>query len=258
MDWQEISGSWVWIHPQPVGIVHFLGGAFVASAPQFTYRWLLTEIGKAGYTIIATPFVNTFDHLGIARSVLNRFETLVERMQQQRLLPLGYYPVYGIGHSLGCKIHLLIGSLFQVERAGNILIAYNNYPVSQAIPLFGQLNLSEVLSLEFTPSPGETNELITNNYTVRRNLLIRFNNDTIDQTLGLHDLLENRFNYLISYITLPGNHLTPLTQEISWQTGDGFTPLDAVGQWLKQGFSRDLGRLRVEMLRWLNPLASQS
>lgn len=254
MDWQEISGSWVWIHPQPIGIIHFLGGAFVASAPQFTYRWLLTEIGKAGYVIIATPFVNTFDHTTISRSVLNRFESLLERMKSQNMLPLGYLPVYGIGHSLGCKIHLLIGSLFQVNRAGNIFIAYNNYPARQAIPFVEQLDVNQTISFEFTPSPLETEQLILNDYLVRRNLVIRFTDDTIDQSLNLEKILKTRYPNLTSCELLPGNHLTPIVQEITWQTSTNFTPFDALGQWLKQGLSRDLVKLKQEILRWLNPM----
>ncbi len=75
MDWQEISGSWVLLPPQPAAIVHFLGGAFIATAPHVTYRALLEALVKAGYGAIATPFVNTsFNHRAIARDVLNRFE----------------------------------------------------------------------------------------------------------------------------------------------------------------------------------------
>jgi hypothetical protein len=254
IEWQEISGNWVWLPPQPIGIIHFLGGAFVASAPQFTYRWLLTEIGKGGYAIIATPFVNTFDHISIARDVLNRFETLVEKLQEKKLLSPGYLPVYGIGHSMGCKLHLLIGSLYNVERAGNVLISYNNYPARRAIPLVEQLDVNQTLNFEFKPSPQETDEIILYNYLVRRNLLIRFTNDEIDQSLNLNPILQQRFAQLISLLVLPGNHLTPLGQEISWQTGESFTPLDAIGQWFKQEFSRDSTRLKTEILRWLNPL----
>lgn len=254
VEWREISGNWVWLPPQPIGIIHFLGGAFVASAPQLTYRWLLTEIGKAGYAIIATPFVNTFDHISIARDVLNRFETLVDQLQAKKLIKSDYLPVYGLGHSMGCKLHLLIGSLFTVERSGNILISYNNYPARQAIPLVEQLDVNQTLNFEFSPSPQETNQLISQSYTIRRNLLIRFTNDEIDQTLTLNPLLQDRFTQLVSLLVLPGNHLTPLGQEITWQTGDYFTPLDALGQWFKQGFSRDSSRLKQEILRWLNPL----
>ena len=114
MDWQEISGSWVLIPPRPIGIVHFLGGAFIAAAPQITYRWLLEQLGRQGYAVIATPFVNTLDHVAIARDVLNRFETTLNRLQATSVLRKRYLPIYGVGHSMGCKLHLLIGSLYSI------------------------------------------------------------------------------------------------------------------------------------------------
>ena len=52
MEWQELSGSWVLIPPQPIALIHFLGGAFVGTAPNVTYRWLLGELDKNGYGII--------------------------------------------------------------------------------------------------------------------------------------------------------------------------------------------------------------
>ncbi|MGL5871243.1 MAG: DUF1350 family protein [Xenococcaceae cyanobacterium] len=255
MDWQEIYGGWVLIPDrQAIGIVHFLGGAFVATAPQLTYRWLLEELAKAGYVTIATPFINTFDHVAIAREVLNRFETILERLQDNNALGKRYLPIYGMGHSMGCKLHLLIGGLFAVERAGNILISFNNYPVKRAIPFIEQLEIDTVFNLEFTPSPTETDEIIASSYKVRRNLLIEFNNDDLDQTFGLDRILKTRFPNMIARLELPGNHLTPLSQNLNWETGQVFTPFDAIGQWFKQEFSRDLQRLKQEILRWLNPV----
>lgn len=254
MYWQEISGSWVLIPRQPVGIIHFLGGAFVATAPNITYRWLLENLGKSGYAVVATPFVNTLDHRAIALNVLNRFESILERLQSTGKLKLGYLPIYGMGHSMGCKLHLLIGSLFEVEREGNILISFNNYPVKRAIPFIEPLALDvKTLNLEFVPSPEETQDLISENYLVRRNLLIRFSNDDIDQTNILNPILNSRYPNMIALLNLPGNHLTPLGQDIDWKAGEIFTPFDAVGQWIKKEFSRDIYRLRDEVLRWLNP-----
>lgn len=253
MNWQEISNSWILIPRHPVGIIHFLGGAFVGTAPNLTYRWLLENIAKEGYAIIATPFVNTLDHQAIARSVLNRFENILERLQENNRLDHKYLPVYGIGHSLGCKLHLLIGSLYEVERAGNILISFNNFPIRRAVPLIESLKIDTTLNLEFTPSPEETQQIITESYQVQRNLLIRFNKDDIDQTISLNPILESRFPRMVAMLNLPGNHLTPLGQEIEWQTGEVFTPIDALGQWIKQGLSKDLNRLKHEILRWLNP-----
>jgi len=69
MEWKEIAGNWVLVPQKQIGIVHFLGGAFVATAPQLTYRWLLEQLAAENYVVVATPFVNTLDHTAIARSV---------------------------------------------------------------------------------------------------------------------------------------------------------------------------------------------
>ncbi|HLO86126.1 MAG TPA: DUF1350 family protein [Nostocaceae cyanobacterium] len=253
MDWKEIRGNWVVIPRKPIGIVHFLGGAFVATAPHLTYRWLLENIAQKGYVVIATPFVNTLDHNAIAKSVLLNFERTLERLQDSGELRRAYLPIYGIGHSMGCKLHLLIGSLFAVERAGNILISYNNFAAKEAIPLVEQLNSS--LAIEFTPTPLETNRLVQESYQVRRNLLIKFNNDTLDQSADLTKILQARFPEMVTVQTLPGTHTTPLGQDIKWQPGTSFSPFDALGQWFKQEVYRDLNQLKQTVLLWLNPLS---
>ncbi|GCL35904.1 MAG: DUF1350 family protein [Sphaerospermopsis kisseleviana] len=254
MDWKEIRGNWVIIPRHPIGIIHFLGGAFVATAPHLTYRWLLEQLAAKGYVVVATPFVNTLDHQAIAESVLLNFERTIERLHYSGELRKLYLPIYGIGHSMGCKLHLLIGSLFPVERAGNILISFNNYTAKDAIPLVEQLN--STLAIEFTPTPLETNQLVEESYHIRRNFLIKFSNDNLDQSAILTKILQKRFPEMVTVQTLPGNHTTPLGQDINWQAGNSFTPLDALGQWFKQEVYRDIHQLKKVMLLWLNPLAS--
>ena len=181
MYWQEVSGNWVYIPRQPQAVVHFLGGAFVAAAPQITYRLLLEDLAKQGYAIIATPFINTFDHRSIASEVYNRFEDTLELLQDRRYLPERYLPIYGMGHSMGCKLHLLIGSLYDVKRSGNIFISFNNFAARDAVPLMGQM--PQEFNMEFTPSPQETLDSIANYYDVPRNFIVKFKDDTIDQIL---------------------------------------------------------------------------
>jgi hypothetical protein len=253
MDWKEIKGNWVLMPPNPVGIIHFLGGAFVATAPHLTYRWLLEQLAAKGYVIIATPFVNTLDHIAIAKTVLLNFDRTIERLHDSGALRKLYLPTYGLGHSMGCKLHLLIGSLFPVERAGNILISFNNYAAKDAIPLVEQFN--SALTIEFTPSPLETNKIVQEGYNIRRNLLIKFNNDNLDQSAVLTKILKARFPEMVTAHILPGNHTTPLGQDIKWQTGASFTPLDALGQWFRQEVYRDLNQLKRSLLLWLNPLS---
>lgn len=254
MVWQEISGGWVYLPRKKIlGIIHFLGGAFVATAPQISYRTLLEQIAEAGYAIVAVPFLNTFDHFKIAREVLNRFESILDRLHFYNSLGRSYLPIYGVGHSMGCKLHLIIGSLFDVKRAGNILISFNNFPAKKAIPFADRIQIAPAFDVEFSPSPEETNQLIGENYLISRNLLIRFENDTIDQTIKLNPVLKERFQKTTAIKVLPGNHLTPLGQEIKWQTGNNFTPFDAMGQFFKQSLSNDIDPLKKEILLWLNP-----
>jgi hypothetical protein len=252
MDWQETSNNWVLIPPQPVGLVHFLGGAFVATAPHLLYRSLLEALAQAGYGIIATPFfaLETLDHQAIARNVLNRFETACDRLIRQQQLP-PHLPIYGIGHSMGCKLHLLINSRYPVERVGNALISFNNFPIDRSIPFADRLQLRTSFNLDFTPTPAETLAVIKTDYPVQRNLLIKFRRDDIDQTYDLAPIFETRFATQTRFQILPGTHTTPLSQRLNWQVGKAFTPLDAIGQWVKQEVSRDLDRLQQELLHWL-------
>lgn len=254
MEWIEVSKNWVLIPPRPKAIVHFLGGAFVATAPQITYRWLLEQIAQQGYIVIATPFINTLNHGIMAKKVLWTFEDGLEDLYSSRRLRQRSLPIYGLGHSMGCKLHLLIGSLFPVKRAGNILISFNNYAARESIPLVEQL--SSMMEVEFTPSPGQTNCMVQERYQIRRNLLIKFTKDTLDQTAILNQILQRRFPGMVALQQLGGDHLTPINQDLSRSSvGESFTPFDAISQWIKQEVYKDLYRLKQEVLHWLDPLA---
>lgn len=250
MEWKKVLNNWVLVPPHTKGILHFLGGAFVATAPELTYRWLLEQLAAEGYTVVTTSFVNTLNHTAIARSVLLSFERTLEQLHARGILQ-GYLPIYGIGHSMGCKIHLLIGSLFSVERAGNILISFNNYTAREAIPFVQEVN--PAYELEFTPSPVETKNLVQKNYNVQRNLVIKFTNDTIDQSVELSQLLQQRFPDMVTLQKLNGTHTTPLGQDIKWQAGRDFTLVDAFVQRFKQEFYRDQHQLKNAIVLWLNP-----
>ncbi len=254
MNWLELAGNFALVPPRPKAIVHFLGGAFVASAPHVTYGCLLEALARQGYAVIATPFVNTFDHAAIAGEVLNRFEQGLSRLQQSGTLRKTSLPIYGIGHSMGSKLHLLIGSLFVLNRAGNITISFNNFPLRRSIPFAEQF--APLMSMEFSPTPEETFELIDTQYCIRRNLLVRFNNDTLDQTTNVDRILQKRFPNFVTLRTLNGTHTTPLARDLEWQTGESFSAIDAMGQWLNQQVNRDLYRLQQEILLWLDPVGT--
>ncbi|MBE9060381.1 DUF1350 family protein [cf. Phormidesmis sp. LEGE 11477] len=259
MFWQEVSGNWFLVPERPRAIVHFLGGAFVAAAPHLTYRWLLEALYTEGYAVIATPFVNTFDHGAIASETLTTFNQGLTFLRKQRP-ELQDLPIYGLGHSMGCKVHLLIGSTLlaadEPPRAGNILVSFNNFPARKSIPLLEQFtqfvpDLQLETRLEFVPSPEKTLDLITTQYNTPYNLLLKFRSDTIDQTRPLSDVLVRRFPKTTTVRILKGTHTTPIAQNVQWEANSSFSPFDAIGQFVKQEFYRDIKQLKTEILYWL-------
>ncbi|KAJ8759395.1 hypothetical protein K2173_006915 [Erythroxylum novogranatense] len=133
-DWTEVEGAWV-LNPRsskPKAVVHFIGGIFVGAAPQLTYRLFLERLAQNGILVIATPYASGFDHFYIADEVQFKFDRCFRFLQET----IQDVPTFGLGHSLGSVIHLLIGSRYAVQRNGNVLMAFNNKEASSAVPLF--------------------------------------------------------------------------------------------------------------------------
>jgi hypothetical protein len=254
-----------------VAVIHFLGGAFVAGAPHLTYRWLLENLARHGYAIVATPFANTMNHTAIARQVYDQFNAAMAYLQPQAFHSR-YLPVYGMGHSMGCKLHVLIGSYSKAERSGNILISYNNFSARRSIPLMEQVSpfidqfkpflgqfavgADAAIATEFVPSPEETMRLVAEKYRIRRNLMVKFRRDDLDETRAITEALRLRFPEMTTVQILPGTHVTPMGQDVAWQPSQEFSPLDALGQFVKQGVYRDINTLKQTILLWLDPVSA--
>lgn len=128
---------------RPWSVVHFIGGIFVGAAPQLAYRLFLERLCEKGILIIATPYASGFDHSSIADEVQFKFDRCLRSLRET----IDKLPTFGIGHSLGSVVHLLIGSRYAVQRNGNILMAFNNKDPSQAIPLFSPIFLPMTQSM---------------------------------------------------------------------------------------------------------------
>lgn len=318
-DWTEVEGAWV-LKPrtsQPKFVVHFVGGIFVGAAPQLAYRFFLERLSEKGVLVIATPYASGFDYFFIADEVQFKFDRCFRLLKDT----VSDLPTFGIGHSLGSVIHLLIGSRYAVQRNGNVLMAFNNKEASSAIPLFSPVlvpmaqsigpilsqiassptvrlgaemtmkqlgNLSppimkQVLPLveqlpplymdlvkgreDFTPKPEETRRLIKSYYGISRNLLVKFKDDTIDETSTLAQVLSSEAAISsmldMSIRLLPGDHGLPLQQAIpdvppamadAVNRGSEFlanlsvgTPWENVAKEVRNTVGTDSGILRAEI-----------
>ncbi|MFS8886066.1 DUF1350 family protein [Synechococcus sp. H70.2] len=251
LTWQTDGETWLLLPPQPRAVIHFLGGAFVGSAPQFFYSRLLEELARMGMAVVATAYPTDIDHAQIAFKAAQSFH---RSLQSKGLMGL---PLFGLGHSLGGKLQILsclalpsLGS----QRRGNIFLAYSNAGLARALPVlqalaqaWPQQQLSDLwrmwmgsssppvnLWLEFEPSPAETNRLVEEEYPVRNNLLVEFQRDDIDDIPLLYQQLSRKYGEHTEWQCLEGDHLTPLGFSYPFPVGQEFSPIDAFTQLLYQ------------------------
>lgn len=124
---QPLSYSWVAIHPNPKGVVQFIGGAFFGSFPTVFYRYFLKILFEEGYTIVALPFRFSFRYWFITISLLREQGVLAEEISKIAKKLNYQYDIYKdrdkyfwIGHSLGCKYITLL-EFFSGEKWSTIL-----------------------------------------------------------------------------------------------------------------------------------------
>ena len=117
-----VSFSWIAIHPQPKGVIQFIGGAFFGTFPTIFYRYFLQVLFEAGYTIIALPFRFSFRHWEIGIDLLREQEVLrhelvkiAYKLDYEDEIYQEHKNYYWVGHSLGCKYIALIEFLSSLQ-----------------------------------------------------------------------------------------------------------------------------------------------
>jgi len=197
--WRQRGDIWQ-LEPATIerGTIEFIGGSYLAASPQLSYRRLLEALAALGWRVRAWSYVPGFDHQEQANLAWRRFRQL--RSADEAVLRLG--------HSLGCKLHLLA---LDGGRGSSSLVAlsFNNFSAERSIPLLAELGQQFNFRSEFSPSPEETLKQVARNYRQPRNLLVRFNRDQIDQSKRLLGVLQARPDDASELQELPGDHLAP-------------------------------------------------
>ncbi len=257
VQWRQIGDCWICSPSPPKAVIHFLGGAFVGSLPHIFFQGVLESLARSGFGVIATGYTTDPNHGQIARRVAQISRSAQATLGWQEL------PVFGLGQSLGGKLQILSCILDPEccqQRRGNILFAYNNSSLNDALPWqrWGLEPLAEWARSsnlypypdEFDPSPAKTNQLIQTQYTIAPHLLIKFERDTIDEIQPLYDLLSSRFGDQVNYCLLPGDHGTGVSRSYPFQV-DQLTPLDAIGQFVYESLNDETFGLSSRIRRWI-------
>ncbi|HEY9300837.1 MAG TPA: DUF1350 family protein, partial [Phormidium sp.] len=147
---QPVSFSWVAVHPQPKGVVQFIGGTFFGSLPTLFYRYFLQQLFEEGYTVVALPFRFTFRHWPIAIGLLKEQQILrteltkiAQRLGYESEIYQELSSYFWVGHSLGCKYIALL-ELLSDDRYPNIV---DKFSVKRSYPVGNRPNYQQIQRL---------------------------------------------------------------------------------------------------------------
>ena len=211
MHWRQQGELWVLApqRPDPIGLIDFIGGSYLAATPQLSYRRLLEGLADAGWLIHAWSYVPGFDHQSQANAAWRCFreahQALLGRPGTAANVPSLRLR---LGHSLGCKLHLLAPDGGR-NCDGVAALAFNNFSAERSVPLLAELGQPLGFRTEFSPSPRETLLQVQRSYRQPRTLVVRFQRDSLDQSERLLAALRARDQDRSELLSLPGDHLSP-------------------------------------------------
>jgi Protein of unknown function (DUF1350) len=198
--WRQRGPLWVLDPARPRGWIAFIGGSYLAATPQVSYRRLLEALADRGWAVRAWSYVPGFDHQSQANEAWRAFRADRPSVAEG--------PVLRLGHSLGCKLHLLAPDGGR-GCCGLVALSFNNFSAERSVPLLAEMGETFGFRSEFSPSPAETLRLVGVGYRQRRNLLVRFQRDGLDQSRQLLAALQARPEDASTLEERPGDHLTP-------------------------------------------------
>ena len=192
---------------RPLGLVEIIGGSYLSIKPEVTYKRLISEFLQRNFAVHSWGYVPNFDHQIQSNKAWKQFRLSRKTLEKR----VGSMPkLIRLGHSLGCKLHLLAPDGGR-NCDGLVAISFNNFKADKSIPMLRRMSHKLNFQTEFSPSPQETFNIIKEHYELKNNLLIRFKNDNLDQNILLLNSLKARESDKSFLIQIEGNHLTPVS-----------------------------------------------
>ena len=242
--WRRLGKAWGLWPAQPIALVEMIGGSYLAASPQLSYRRLLEALADHNLAVHTWGYVPGFDHQAQANEAWSN----LRRCRQELETRVGPLPApLRLGHSLGCKLHLLSPDGGRNSKA-LVALSFNNFTADRSIPMLRELRSRFDFHTEFSPSPKETMRLIRECYHQPHNLLVSFGKDDLDQSPSLLHCLQQRSDDATQSCHLPGDHLTPASAGLRQ---------NLLGNWADDSARAETIKQLVETICcWASPQAS--
>ena len=192
---------------RPIGLVEIIGGSYISIKPEIAYKKLISCLLQRNFAVHSWSYIPNFDHQIQSNHAWKQFR-LSRNILEKRVGSI--QKSIRLGHSLGCKLHLLSPDGGR-NCNGLVAISFNNFKANKSIPMLRKMSKKLNFQTEFSPSPLETLNLIKEHYEQKNNLLIRFKNDNLDQNNLLLKSLQERESDKSNIMHIDGNHLTPVS-----------------------------------------------
>ncbi len=192
---------------RPIGLIEIIGGSYISIKPEVTYKKLISGLLQKNFAVHSWSYIPNFDHQLQANQAWKQFR-LSKRILEGKFGLI--QKSIRLGHSLGCKLHLLAPDGGR-NCNGLVAISFNNFKANKSIPMLSKMSGRLNFQTEFSPSPTETLNLVREHYQQKNNILIKFRKDNLDQNNLLIKSLKVRDSDMSEIIQLDGNHLTPVS-----------------------------------------------
>ncbi len=215
----------------------------------------------SGLLVVATPYDLGTDHEAIAQAAAGKLSAALGAVCAREGYALGALPLFGCGHSLGAKLQLLLacGATPGLRYEAQALVAFNNASAADSVklvekfarellrsrassatgsasadarmfdtllrsmPAIGAMaeRAAAAAGLEFVPNPAETLSRARQRYAPRRCLLLKYDDDELDQNAELLATLQAARPSATAAAAPPdvarraGNHLSPVVLRLA-------------------------------------------
>jgi len=264
---QPIRRSWVAPHPNPQGVIEFLGGALFGTVPRLSYSHFLHSLYEAGYTVITLPFPFGLDHAAIAENLLIERDQVLQALDGEHQA----VPRFWVGHSLGCKYIILLEAYQKIWNQPSLLIAPDISDTKEAVPIPVLGYFLDRINRGVRPNRRETQRLLQEKKNSLFNLtaLIAFQDDQIagnpcgspeksDVALFIQEL-DGKEGLQLLKQSLPGKHTEIVGMRVYRPDGTfAFVDLDWADGFFEDPQKRQLESAAIDCLSQLADRLQQS
>ena len=123
----DVSCQWP---SRPVGLIELIGGSYISIKPEVTYKRLISCLLKRNFAVHSWGYIPNFDHQLQANQAWKQFRQSRKILEKR----VGLIPKsIRLGHSLGCKLHLLAPDGGR-NCDGLVAMSFNNFKADKSIP----------------------------------------------------------------------------------------------------------------------------